>query len=127
MKLTEIIKKYNCKVYTPALLKEKEINYGFCSDLMSDALMIMNSVDNPKILEETILITGLMTNQSIRTAEMLDVDVVLLVRGKIPSLKVVDLAIDSKVILMSTEHTMFNTSGMMFQDGIKGITYNQQW
>ncbi len=127
MKLTEIIRKYNCKVYTPTLLKEKEINYGFCSDLMSDALMIMNSVDNPKILEETILITGLMTNQSVRTAEMLDVDVVLLVRGKIPSLKVVDLAIDSKVILMSTEHTMFNTSGMMYQDGIKGITYNQQW
>jgi hypothetical protein len=127
MKLAEIITKYNCKVYTPSLLRDKDINYGFCSDLMSDALMIMNSVDNPKILEETILITGLTTNQSIRTAEMLDVDVVLLVRGKIPSLKVVDLAIDSKVILLSTEHTMFNTSGMMFQDGIKGITYNQQW
>lgn len=127
MKLAEIITKYNCKVYTPTLLKEKNIHYGFCSDLMSDALMIMNSVDNPKILEETILITGLTTNQSIRTAEMLDVDVVLLVRGKIPSLKVVDLAIESNVILMSTEHTMFNTSGMMYLDGIKGITYNQQW
>lgn len=127
MKLTEIIAKYGCKVYTPTLLREKDINYGFCSDLMSDALMIMNSVDNPKILEETILITGLTTNQSIRTAEMLDVDVVLLVRGKIPSLKVVDLAIDSNVILMSTEHTMFNTSGMMYADGIKGIIYNQQW
>jgi hypothetical protein len=127
MKLAEIITKYNCKVYTPTLLREKDIQYGFCSDLMSDALMIMNSVDNPKILEETILITGLTTNQSIRTAEMLDVDVVLLVRGKIPSLKVVDLAIESRVILLSTEYTMFNVSGMMYQDGIKGITYNQQW
>ncbi len=127
MKLAEIITKYNCKVYTPSLLREKDINYGFCSDLMSDALMIMNSVDNPKVLEETILITGLTTNQSIRTAEMLDVEVVLLVRGKIPSLKVVDLAIESKVILLSTEYTMFNVSGMMFKDGIKGITYNQQW
>ena len=127
MKLAEIITKYNCKVYTPSLLREKDINYGFCSDLMSDALMIMNSVDNPKVLEETILITGLTTNQSIRTAEMLDVEVVLLVRGKIPSLKVVDLAIESRVILLSTEYTMFNVSGMMFKDGIKGITYNQQW
>lgn len=127
MKLAEIITKYNCKVYTPTLLREKDIQYGFCSDLMSDALMIMNSVDNPKILEETILITGLTTNQSIRTAEMLDVEVVLLVRGKIPSLKVVDLAIESRVILLSTEYTMFNVSGMMYQDGIKGITYNQQW
>ena len=58
---------------------------------------------------------------------MLDMEVVLLVRGKIPSLKVVELAKESNIILLSTEHTMFNTSGMMYQDGIKGIIYNQQW
>jgi hypothetical protein len=58
---------------------------------------------------------------------MLDVDVVLLVRGKIPSLKVIDLAKESHIILISTEYTMFNTSGMMYADGIKGIIYNQQW
>jgi hypothetical protein len=127
MRLSDIISKYHCKVYTPSILKDKEVNYGFCSDLMSDALMILNSVKNPKILENSILITGLSTNQSIRTAEMLDVDVVILVRGKIPSLKVVDLAIESHVILLSTEHTMFNLSGSLYQDGIKGITYNEQW
>jgi hypothetical protein len=127
MKLTEMIEKYGCRVYTPTILKEKNISYGFCSDLMSDALIILNSVKNPRILEESILITGLSTNQSIRTAEMLDVDVVLLVRGKIPSQKVVDLAIESNVILLSTDLTMFNTSGKLYQDGIKGIAYNEQW
>ncbi|HBY65645.1 MAG TPA: hypothetical protein DEG42_04590, partial [Acholeplasmataceae bacterium] len=79
------------------------------------------------ILKESILITGLVTNQSIRTAEMLDVEVVLLVRGKIPSIKVVDLAIDSRVILLGTKLTMFNTSGMLYADGIKGINYDMQW
>jgi len=127
MKLSEIIKKYDCKVYTPTLLREKEISYGFCSDLMSDALIILNSVKDDRILAESILITGLSTNQSIRTAEMLDVEVVLLVRGKVPSLKVVDLAIDSNIILLSTELTMFNLSGKLYQDGIKGIAYNEQW
>lgn len=127
MKLSQIIEKYNCKVYTPDLIREKEISYAFCADLMSDALMVMNSVKDDRVLKESILITGLTTNQSIRTAEMLDMEVVLLVRGKIPSLKVIDLAIESKVILLSTEYTMFNTSGMMYQDGIKGIIYNQQW
>ncbi|TNF06834.1 MAG: transcriptional regulator [Bacillota bacterium] len=127
MKLSEIIEKYHCKVYTPTILKDKEVNYGFCSDLMSDALMILNSVKNPKILENSIIITGLSTNQSIRTAEMLDVDVVILVRGKMPSVKVVDLAIESHVMLLSTELTMFNLSGALYQDGIKGITYNEQW
>jgi hypothetical protein len=127
MKLSDIIKEFNCQVYTPELLKEKDINYAFCADLMSDALMILNSVKDDRILKESILITGLTTNQSIRTAEMLDVDVVLLVRGKIPSLKVIDLAKESHIILISTEYTMFNTSGMMYADGIKGIIYNQQW
>lgn len=127
MKLSEIITKYECTVYTPELLTNKDINYGFCADLMSDALMILNSVKDQRILKESILITGLVTNQSIRTAEMLDVEVVLLVRGKIPSLKVVDLAMDSKVILLGTKLTMFNTSGMLFADGIKGINYDMQW
>ena len=79
MKLSEIIQKYNIKVFTPSLLKDKQITYGFCSDLMSDALMILNSVKNQRILDESILITGLATNQSIRTAEMLDVEIVLIV------------------------------------------------
>ena len=127
MKLSEILIKYQCKVYTPQLLVEKNINYAFCADLMSDALMILNSVKDQRILTESILITGLVTNQSIRTAEMLDVEVVLLVRGKIPSLKVVDLALESKIILIGTELTMFNTSGMLYADGIKGINYDMQW
>lgn len=127
MKLSNIIEKYKCRIYTPELIVEKEISYAFCADLMSDALMVMNSVKDDRVLKESILITGLTTNQSIRTAEMLDMEVVLLVRGKIPSLKVIDLAKESNIILLSTEYTMFNTSGMMYQDGIKGIMYNQQW
>jgi hypothetical protein len=127
MKLSEIIKKYNFKVYTPEILSEMDINYAFCSDLMSDALIILNSVTDERILAQSMLITGLTTNQSIRTAEMLDVNVVLLVRGKIPSLKVVDLAIESNILLLSTEQTMFNMSGLLYSDGIKGIYYNQQW
>lgn len=127
MKLSEIIEKYHCTIYTPELLIDKEIKYGFCSDLMSDALIILNSVKDYRILERSILITGLSTNQSIRTAEMLDVEVVLLVRGKVPSIKVVELAKESKVLLLSTEYTMFNTAGKLYEDGIKGIVYNEQW
>ncbi|MDY0294407.1 MAG: hypothetical protein RBQ71_01210 [Acholeplasmataceae bacterium] len=127
MKLSEIIEKFQCKVYTPELLKDKEIKYAFCADLMSDALMVLNSVKDDRVLIDSLLITGLTTNQSIRTAEMLDMEVVLLVRGKIPSLKVVELARESNIILLSTDYTMFNTSGMMYASGIKGIIYDQQW
>ena len=127
MKLHDIIEKYDCRVYTKELLVNKDIHFAFCSDLMSDALIIMNSVKDERILDHAILITGLATQQSIRTAEMLDVNVVLLVRGKIPSDKVVQLALESEIILLATDYTMFNTSGMMHADGIKGIKYDIQW
>lgn len=127
MKLTEIIKKYDCHVYHEEAFMDKDIEFAFCSDLMSDALVIMNSVKDDRILDHSILITGLATQQSIRTAEMLDVNVVLLVRGKIPSDKVIQLALESNIILISTSYTMFNISGMMYQDGIRGIKYDIQW
>jgi len=122
MKLADIVKKFNCTIYTNDLYQpEKEIKFAFCSDLMSDALMIMNTVKESGILEDSVLITGLTTNQSIRTAEMLDVEVVLLVRGKIPADQVIQLAKESNIILLGTGITMFNVSGMMYQQGIKGI------
>lgn len=127
MKLNALMDLMDAKSYTPSLMKDKEINFAFCSDLMSDALVIMNSVKDPSILEHTILITGLATQQSIRTAEMLDVDVVLLVRGKIPSEKVILLAHEAQVMLLSTETTMFNASGILFEKGIRGVKYNIQW
>lgn len=122
MKLAEIVQKYNCTIYTEALYQpDKEIEFAFCSDLMSDALMIMSTVKESGMLEQSVLITGLTTNQSIRTAEMLDVEVVLLVRGKTPADQVIELAKESNIILLGTALTMFNVSGLMYQEGIKGI------
>ncbi len=122
MKLSEIVKKYACTIYTQdSYDPDKEIRFAFCSDLMSDALMIMSTVKESGVLEKSVLITGLTTNQSIRTAEMLDVEVVLFVRGKIPADPVVGLAKESGVTLLGTELTMFNVSGRMYQEGIQGI------
>jgi len=121
--LEMIVEKYQCQVYTKGIYNpHKEIRFGFCSDLMSDALMIMNTVRDEGILEATLLITGLATNQSIRTAEMLDVEAILLVRGKIPAEQVIELAEESNIILLGTELTMFNTSGLLYLEGIRGIS-----
>jgi hypothetical protein len=127
MKLENIVKFFKCTVYTEANYDaNRSIDYAFCADLMSDALMIMSTVKSPELLKQSVLITGLATNQSLRTAEMLDVEVVLLVRGKVPAQQVIALAEESNIILLGTDATMFNTSGMMYQSGVRGITYNQQ-
>ena len=122
MKIKDLVSLLDCHVLTPSIYNEqRDINYAFCADLMSDALMILNTIKTDGILENSVLITGLTTNQSIRTAEMLDVEVILIVRGKMPASKVIFLAEQSGVCLIQTNQTMFNTAGLLYQKGIKGI------
>jgi hypothetical protein len=126
MTIGDIVRLFDCVVYTPELFDAKRIvDHAFCADLMSDALMIMSTVKDQTLLEKGALITGLATNQSIRTAEMLDVGVVLLVRGKVPASPVVELANESGILLLGTTKTMFNASGMMYERGVRGITSPQ--
>lgn len=126
MTLNALIKDFGLKQLTKQDITQKKINYGFCCDLMSDALMIMHQTSD-EIIDQTILITGLVTMQSIRTAEMLDIDVVVIVRGKIPSIKVIELAERLKITILQTPLTMFSLSGQLYKKGIKGISYDQQW
>ena len=55
---------------------DTEISYAFASDMMSDVLA--------HVSEDTMLLTGLINSQSVRTAEMLDVPCLVFVRGKVP-------------------------------------------
>ncbi|MDP2426090.1 MAG: hypothetical protein U1C51_04835 [Candidatus Izemoplasmatales bacterium] len=126
MKLSEIVELFACEVYTKEIYDpHQEINHAFCADLMSDALMILSTVRDTGLLEEAVLVTGLATNQSIRTAEMLDVEVILLVRGKVPASQVIELANESNITLLGTKTTMFNASGQMYAHGVRGITSAQ--
>lgn len=126
MTLHALINQFKLNQLTQQPIHQKEISYGFCCDLMSDALMIMHQTSD-EIIDQTILITGLVTMQSIRTAEMLDIDVVVIVRGKIPSIKVIELAERLNILILQTSLTMFSLSGQLFQKGIEGISYEEQW
>ena len=55
---------------------DQEVRYAFASDMMSDVLA--------HVSEDTMLLTGLINSQSVRTAEMLDVPCLVFVRGKVP-------------------------------------------
>ncbi len=125
MKLKEIVELFNCMIYTPSIYNEnKDIDYAFCADLVSDTLMVLRTINDEKRLSKTIIITGLVTNQSVRAAEILDVPVILFVRGKKPQEQVVNCAIEAGITILMTEWTMFNTSGEMYIRKVKGLTSN---
>jgi len=122
MKLNDIVNLLHCTIFTPEIFDgEMEIDYAFASDLMSDALMMLK--ESPiEFYEKSLLITGLITKQCVRTAEMLDYKVVLICRDKIPNEAVIQTAIEENIILIGTYHSMFSTNGRLFMNGIKSIT-----
>jgi len=91
---------------------DQEIVYACGSDLMSDVLAFVK--------EQTVLLTGLINPQVIRTAELLDVSAIVFVRGKTPTPDIVDMAIERDIVLLSTDYTLFEACGKLYQAGLRG-------
>src|SRR5574344_903274 len=122
MKLSELVKLLDADVFTKDIYDgDREVDYAFGSDLMSDALMVLRTAPD-FFFEKGILLTGLVTRQSVRTAEMLDFPVILLVRGKQPNENVYDAAKDSNIIMLGTKFSMFSASGKLYSSGVRGIS-----
>jgi predicted transcriptional regulator len=91
---------------------DREVKYGFGADLMSDVLAFVK--------DDTVLLTGLTSPHVIRTAEMLDIMVVVFVRGKVPGEDIVEMAEERDIAIMCTPYTMFEASGILYQKGLEG-------
>lgn len=91
---------------------EREIRFGFGSDLMSDVLCYDVS--------QSLLITGLVNPQVVRTAEMGDVAAILIVRDKVPPQATLDLARQVGIPILGTPNIMFETCGRLYQAGLGG-------
>lgn len=113
MKLKEIAQIIDASVLTGQEEIENEVKYGFASDLMSDVLTLRE--------DGVMLITGLCNMQTIRTAEMSDISVIILVRDKKPSPEMIELAKDNNIIIIQTRYSMFRTVGILYKNGLKPV------
>lgn len=119
MKLETMIQALNAKalVENPLENKETEYMHGFASDLMSDALALIQMGS-----DSTVLLTGLANTQSLRTAEMLDINLVIYVRAKrLPDLDL-DLAKEMGISVYSTECSMYEACGKLYALGLPGLS-----
>lgn len=113
MKLNEIIEQVNAKVVVGNPADFSAIEKAFSSDLMSDVL----TLDEDNIL----LITGTANVQLIRTAEMADINVVLLARNKQATPEMIQLAEENGLLLLQTPFSIFRASGILFSNGLKPV------
>jgi len=112
MRLDRVVEVLDAKVYTDVPYSGIEIHTACGADLMSDALAFGGN--------KGLLLTGLNNPQCVRTAEMMDIHCVVLVRGKEPANDIVALANEKDVIVMKTNHTMFTACGLLYQAGLSG-------
>jgi len=68
----------------------------------------------------SLLLTGLTNSQVIRTANILDIAAIILVRGKKPSTETINLAKELKIPLLTTKYILFETAGRLYAKGIVG-------
>jgi hypothetical protein len=119
MELKAVLELINAKQFNQECPRcVKEINYAFVCDLMSDALMLLKKMPS-HIGAHGALVTGLVTNQALRTAEILDLETIIFVRGKTPSQSVIELADEIGITLIGTALTMYRTSGLLFMNNVK--------
>ena len=112
MKISEIKNILGAEVICGEDILDRDAKSAFGSDLMSDVLAFAK--------EQSVLLTGLVNPQAIRTALMLDMPCVVFVRGKQPNETIVALAKDRGIVLMTTPHRMFTACGLLYQNGLKG-------
>lgn len=91
---------------------EAEVLTACGSDMMSDVLAFVK--------DQSVLLTGLMNPQVIRTAEMMDMHCVVFVRGKQSDNTVIALAKEKNITVLASPYRMFTACGLLYENGLRG-------
>ena len=92
-----------------------EVKSACGSDMMSEVLAFSK--------DHSVLLTGLCNQQTIRTAEMMDIKCLVYIRGKVPPEEVIEMARERDIIVMTTGHRMFSACGLLYQAGLTSGPY----
>lgn len=112
MKISDICEILEAEIICRDDLKDTEVFAACGSDMMSDVLAFVK--------EQATLLTGLVNPQVVRTAEMMDMHCIVFVRGKRPTLEMIEMAEDRDMVMICTELEMFTACGKLYSAGLRG-------
>lgn len=113
MKLSTVQELLGAEILCAPELLEKEVLSGFAADLMSDVLAFVE--------EHCLLLTGLVNQHVIQTAEIADMAGIVFVRGKMPGPDVLAMAQERGIGILRTKKTLYETCGILFSNGLPEI------
>ena len=112
MRLSQVQDLLDATVVSDIAWQDIEVTSAFGCDLMSDVLAFVK--------DQSVLLTGLINPQVIRTAEMLDIKVIIFVRGKTPTEEMIELSKKLNIVLMCTKLPLYISSGKLYSAGLAG-------
>ena len=89
---------------------DSQVHTACGSDMMSDVLAFVK--------DQSILLTGLVNPQTIRTAMMMDMKAIVFVRGKKPDAMIIELAKQNSIVLLTTDYRMYTACGLLYTAGL---------
>jgi predicted transcriptional regulator len=113
MKLYEIQNILDATVLTGEDQLDRNVVGAGGADLMADVLSA--------VAKEAVLLTGLTTEQVLRTARLAEVAAVVFVRGKRPDMPVLELAESYQMPCLLTSYSLFVASGRLYVNGLRGL------
>ena len=112
MRLSEIRDLLQAEILCGEEFLDREVKSACASDFMSDALAYVK--------DQAVLLTGMVNPQVIRTADMLDMQCIIFVRGKLPGEDILKLARDREIVVMRCDIRMFIACGLLYSHGLAG-------
>lgn len=111
MTVKKIVEILDGRVFAGEDSLDREVGSACGADLMSDVMAFVK--------EDVVLLTGLVHIQTIRTASLMDISAVVFVRGKVPGHELIEEAQKSRIVLISTEYSLFLSCGRLYEAGLR--------
>ena len=113
MKISEIRDILQATVLVGEDKLDEVVDAGGGADSMDDVL--------DAIAEGSVLLTGVITEQNLRSVKLAGVGAIVIVRGKKPEKSLVDLARSYNIPLLQTHYSMFVACGRLYLNGLRGL------
>ena len=110
MKIAKIQELLKAEVLSGEECLDDDVFAACCSDMMSDVLAFVK--------DQGVLLTGLLNSQVIRTANMMDMVCIVIVRNKVPTEEMIELAKEHGLVLMRSPLRAYEASGVLYYAGL---------
>ena len=112
MRIADVAQVLHAKFLSCEAYKDRAVHSACGSDLMSDVLAFVK--------DQSVLITGITNAQAVRTAEMMDIICIVLVRGKNADAAMINVAENCGIVVLQTDFSMFTACGLLYESGLRG-------